>query len=498
MSHKISTERSRTMRLLATAVIGMVVFISFRPGTVLGQDTEMLRQELQALKDRLDTQDEEIKYLRLKVAKEELAKVVEPELEEKVEKVVKDYMETPEAKKKIADISPAKLKAGYGKKGFYLESLDGKFHLAMSGRVQVLYTFNDRESDVNTTATTTSPGDRDTSSFRLRRGRLVWDGHAFTKDLKYHLNLETPGTTQGTHLLDYYVNYSGLPEIGKYVAIKGGQFKVPFSRQRLNSSSSFQLIDRSIVNDEFNLDRDVGVDFHRNLFGEKFEYHLGIFTGHGTNRRTENADNNMLYVGRIAWHPFGFFDYKETDYDHSKSLMATVGFAAAHNAGGEIRTGAVRTAVSDDLYMNLFTIDGGLKYKGFSLLTEAFLRSLREPAGVSTRSNRTNGIGYMVQGGYFVIPKRLEVASRYAWLDREFNKDKDDVAILVGEGTTRRTLGSDEEITFGLNYYFNGHKNKLQADVSRLDQGFLRTSSASLVNDDKETWRFRLQYQLAF
>ena len=486
------------MRLLAIAVIGLVVFISSRPGAVLGQDIDVMRQELQALKDRLDAQDEEIKYLRLKVAEEELVKVAEPELEEKVEKVVKDYMETPEAKKKMADASPAKLKAGYGKKGFYLESLDGKFHLAMSGRVQVLYTFNDRETDINTTASATSPGDRDTSSLRLRRGRLEWDGHAFTKDLKYHMTLETPGTTEGAHLLDYYVDYLGLPEIGKYLAIKGGQFKVPFSRQRLNSSSSLQLVDRSIVNDEFNLDRDVGVDFHRELFGKRLEYHLGIFTGHGINRRNENADNNMLYMGRIAWHPLGFFDYKEPDLDYSKTLKATLGLAAAHNAGGEIRTGSVRAAVNDDLYMNIFTWDGALKYKGFSLLGEAFLRNLREPAGVSTRSNRTNGIGYMVQGGYFLIPKRLEMAARYAWLDREFNKDKSTRAILVGEGTTSRTLGSDEEITFGLNYYFNGHKNKIQADVSRLDQGFLRTSSASTVNDDKTTWRFRLQYQLAF
>ncbi len=487
------------MRLLAIAVI-TVFLVDFTPRGTVGQDFEAMRQELEALKAKLDAQDEEIKYLRLKVAKEELAKAVEPELEEKVEKVVQDYMETPEAKKKIADASPARLKAGYGKKGFYLESLDGKFHLAMSGRIQVLYTFNDRETDINTTATSTSPGDRDTSSFRLRRGRLEWDGHAFTKDLKYHFTLETPGlaTAGATHLLDYYVNYSGLPEVGKYVAIKGGQFKVPFSRQRLNSSSSLQLVDRSIVNNEFNLDRDVGVDFHRELFGEKFEYHLGVFTGHGINRRNENADNNMLYVGRIAWHPFGFFDYKETDYDYSETLKATLGFAAARNAGGEIRTGSVRTAVSDDLYMNIFTWDGALKYKGFSLLGEAFLRNLREPAGVSTRSNRSNAIGYMVQGGYFLIPKRLEMAARYAWLDREFNKDKSTTAILVGGGTNRRTLGSDEEITLGLNYYFNGHKNKLQADVTRLDQGFLRTSSTSRVNDDKETWRFRLQYQLAF
>ena len=488
------------MRLLV--IVAMITFlVSPVPRAVFGQgqDAEVMRQELQALKDRLDTQDEEIKYLRLKVAKEELLRVAEPELEQKAEKAVQNYMETPEAKKKVADLSPAKLKAGYGKKGFYLESLDGKFHLAMSGRVQVLYTFNDRERDINTTASHTSPGDRDTSTFRLRRGRLVWEGHAFTKDLKYLMNLETPGTSQGTHLLDYYVDYSGLPEIGKYVAIKGGQFKVPFSRQRIASSSSLQLVDRSIVNNEFNLDRDVGVDFHRELFEKKLEYHLGMFTGLGINRRNENVDNNMLYMGRIAWHPFGFFGYNESDVDYSEKLQTTLGFAIAHKKGDEIFTGRARAAVGKKITMNIYTWDGGLKYKGFSLLGEAFLRRLREP-GVSANktTDETDAIGFMVQGGYFLLPKRLELASRYAWLDRDFNKDKSTVGKPIGEGGNSRTLGADEEITLGLNYYFNGQKNKIQADVSRLNEGFLPSSSTSRVNDDKEAWRFRLQYQLAF
>ena len=362
-----------------------------------------------------------------------------------------------------------------------------------------MYTFNDRERDINTTASHTSPGDRDTSSFRLRRGRLVWDGHAFTKELKYYFQLETPGTSQGTHLLDYYVDYSGLPEIGKYLAIKGGQFKVPFSRERMTSSSALQLVDRSIVNAEFNLDRDVGVDFHRELLEKKLEYHLGMFTGLGINRRNENVDNGMLYMGRIAWHPFGFFAYQESDTDYSEKLQSTLGFAVAHKKGDEIYTGFARAAVGKKITMNIYTWDGALKYKGFSLFGEAFLRSLREP-GVSAKktTDETNAIGYKVQGGYFVLPKRLELAARYAWLDRDFNKPKSTVGKPIGEGGNSRTLGSEEEIALGLNYYFSGHKNKIQADVSRLNNGFLPSSKASLVNDDKETLRFRLQYQLAF
>ncbi len=486
------------------------------------QDIKVMFEQLEILKTRVEAQEEEIKYLKLKLAKEEVEKVahsekpglnlpfdggevnekqgefVQAEIKEDVVEAINRYMDSPEAKKKIESLSTAKVKAGYGDKGFYLESLDGKFHLHMSGRVQVLYTYNDREEDKNVVSSPTSPGDRDTSSFRLRRGRLVWQGYAFTKELQYYFQLETPGLTEGTHLLDYYVDYSGLPEIGKYIAIKGGQFKVPFSRQFMSSSSTLQLVDRSILNAEFSLDRDVGVDFHRELFDRKLEYHLGIFTGQGINRRNENSDNKMLYMGRLAWHPLGFFDYKETDIDYSETLKATIGFGAAYNSGGEIRTGSTRTAVSDDIYMTTFTADGGLKYKGFSLLTEAFLRNLREPGFAST----TNAIGYMVQGGYFILPKRLELASRYAWMDREFNRDKEDIGILVGEGNNNRTPGSEEEITFGLNYYFKGHKNKIQADVSRLNQGFLPVSKDNKppfnVNDDKETWRFRLQYQLAF
>jgi hypothetical protein len=104
----------------------------------------------------------------------------------------------------------------------------------------------------------------------------------------------------------------------------------------------------------------------------------------------------------------------------------------------------------------------------------------------------------MVQGGYFILPRHLEFAARYAYVDRDFNKSKKTVGTPVGAGKNRFTLGSDEEITVGLNYFFNGHKNKIQADATKFSNSFLRSSPASLVNDDKEAWRFRLQYQLAF
>ena len=57
-----------------------------------------------------------------------------------------------------------------------------------------------------------------------------------------------------------------------------GQTKIKANRARINSSSALQFVDRSIVNSEFNIDRDFG------LFGElnplRWHEHIGQGLGH--------------------------------------------------------------------------------------------------------------------------------------------------------------------------------------------------------------------------
>ena len=83
--------------------------------------------------------------------------------------------------------------------------------------------------------------------------------------------------------------------------------------------------------------------------------------------------------------------------------------------------------------------------------------------------------GFFSQAGYYVIPKKLEVAARYSTLDPDDNVSDD-----IGR-----------EYTGGINYYFRGHRSKIQADV-----GHFVTEQGD--EDDKNENRVRVQYQIVF
>ena len=88
--------------------------------------------------------------------------------------------------------------------------------------------------------------------------------------------------------------------------------------------------------------------------------------------------------------------------------------------------------------------------------------------------------GAYAQAGYFFhglsagFPSPLEVAARVAFVDP-------DTAI---PDNRRR------ELTFGANWFFAGHRNKLTADTSRL--------SLETPAQDYSVWRVRLQWDLSF
>ena len=52
------------------------------------------------------------------------------------------------------------------------------------------------------------------------------------------------------------------------IQIKVGQWKIHYNRERVVSSGQQQLVDRSILNREFTIDRQQGVSFYGRLKGE--------------------------------------------------------------------------------------------------------------------------------------------------------------------------------------------------------------------------------------
>ncbi len=323
-----------------------------------------------------------------------------------------------------------------------IESKSAK--LDISNRVQIRFTNEMPEV-----------GD-DRGSFRIRRAKTKFEGWAYTKDLTYELQLNWADTTNS--LEDAVVNYD-FTKGAKTFQLKTGQFKVPFGRQELTSSGSQQFVDRSLASGEFARGRDIGVQVWGQPAAGKFDWRLGIFNGNGRNV-TRNDNDKYQINARATWQPFGDVKYSEGDFESSAKPL----FALSGQYESNDRSGAT---AGDDLDREIVGGDVVFKYKGFSAYAELFQASNDREIAADFDSE-----GLIAQVGYFVIPKRLELAVRLSEIDPDTDRDDNE-----------RT-----ETGFAIGYFFNKHPHKLQADFREIE------NKATNITDKE----IRLQYQIIF
>lgn len=336
---------------------------------------------------------------------------------------------------------------------------DGRFRTELYGYGQVRYTFDDRDQGNNR------------SNFSVQRARLGLRGNAFLKDLKYQLFLNVySGDQNAVSLFDWFADYTPLPELGFRV----GQSKVPYAVQWNISAANLQFVERTTVDANFRLDRDTGVTLHGRLF-DMLSYDLGVYNGEGTNKN--NPDDKHLYVARLTLEPLGRYPMAESDLARSKSplLLLSAAFAYNNDVASHTRPNLngrlTETALgrSDVTGWNGFA---GLKWMGASAQAEYHRRKI-DPED-STKDHET-AVGFYAQAGYLVWKNTLEVAGRYEYFD-----PNDD----LGDNLRQEYGGA-------VNWFFAGHRNKVQAD-------FFRINTQSQTEDSTNDNRLRVQYQLAF
>ena len=466
---------------LAIGFLAMSIF-SVPMKNVSAQNDD-LRVQLKKMEEMMQKQQGMINDLktmieiREEVSKSYITSIDEREIGNKME----EYLQKAEGQGLLEKyIGPAEL--GY-KKGFFFRTRDDEFFMRMTGRIQMRYGYEDRDNVHDTEE------QQDESSFNLRRARLKWDGHAY-KHLKYkiELALKSTGTVDGSkavELIDWLASYNKNPAL----SVQFGQWKVPWNRQRVISSSNLQLIDRATSQDEFTQDRQVGAMLHGKLFNKKFEYYAGMFNGNGRNE-SSNGNNEMLYIARVSWNPFGAFGSgigeKESDLDWSEKPKAHISAAIAFDGGADetIALKRVGTITAKEVDKTSIVGEYGLKYRGFSTKAEVYWRKYD---GIDTsvldtnKSTKVIDRGFFVQGGYFVIPDKFEVAGRYSLVDFD----------------NQRTTDATRETTVGLSWFFAGHGNKLQVNWVRVDNERARSVSSINRSDDIDNF-YRIQYQLAF
>lgn len=320
------------------------------------------------------------------------------------------------------------------------------------------------------------------SAMLIRRARLKFDGFAFTPKLKYKIELglsnrDIAGQSEFTrnaprYILDAVVKWNFYE---KFV-LWAGQTKLPGNIERVISSGNLQLVDRSIVNALFNIDRDIGLQLrHSTQITDKFLTReiFAFSQGEGRNIVTGNIGGHQ-YTFRLEMLPFGTFS-KKGDYtgaDLVREPKPKLLLAASY----DINDNAVRTRSNLGNFMfndvglyettirTLF-VDTHFKYRGFSLMGEYANREAEDPIAKNSDGSPTGDIvqvgdGFNLQAGY-LFKKNWEVAGRYSNTDLVEN--------ITG-------INQVTQYTLGLSKYFVGHKLKVQTDASffKIDGGLDR------------------------
>jgi hypothetical protein len=120
------------------------------------------------------------------------------------------------------------------------------------------------------------------------------------------------------------------------------------------------------------------------------------------------------------------------------------------------------------------TVDGGYRYGLTSVQAAGYFRYDRSAVPAIT----SHDWGTYVQGGYYVVPGKWEVAAQYS-------------RVHFGQQINSQTNGQANEYALGLNRYIHGHNLKLQSDFRWVDQ----TSFQGQKTLDKQ---FHLQAQILF
>ncbi len=340
-------------------------------------------------------------------------------------------------------------------KGLEFKSKDGRFALAMSLRFGFLYSF--RHDPANADAV-------DQHNFEIRRFRSVFFGNLFGAKNKYFLQLAfapremdvRDGVVHGSPVYDAYLQFEQLRDL----TLRVGQYRVMYTRERNIADVNPLLIDRSLANGEFNVDRDIGLDIRSEDLGgiKKLRYYAGVFLGEGRDQN-KFTDSGMMYVGRFDVLPLGLFDdYEASDVWRLQKFRISFGVAYAFNDRAKKDKGVLGTAPADGGTTNYHnaTADLMMKYAGWSLEAGySWRQGKRNPGSAIDDMGQPiaaalarNGQGWMAQTAFLIPKTRLEPAFRYSGY----------------RGIGETSMPDRDEVGAGLNYYFFGHNLKLQAD----------------------------------
>ncbi|WP_299822508.1 porin [uncultured Pontibacter sp.] len=361
-------------------------------------------------------------------------------------------------------------------KGLQFVAADSSFSIKLGTRFQVLY-----QGVQN--AETNNWDDR----ILIRRARLKFDGFAYSPKLEYKIELglsnsdigsDTPDQTNNADniILDAVAKWNFAPNLSLWV----GQTKLPGNRERIVSSQKMQFVDRSLLNAQFNLDRDAGLQLHhQHKIGNVVLREAGaISMGEGRDITVNNA-GGYGYTARFEVLPFGEFkgdgDYVGGDIEREQTPKLALAASFDYNDNASRSQGQLGDFLSAERDLRTLFLDAMFKYRGFSSMAEYANR--KAPDGPVVLTDDTGGVeetfvtgnAFNIQAGY-IFATNWEVAGRYTSYDP----------------TAATGLRDQKQYTLGLSKYIVGHSLKVQSDITLQDE-----------ENRPEQYQFRVQFELA-
>lgn len=345
-------------------------------------------------------------------------------------------------------------------RGFYLRSADNRFMLQVGGLVQARYMWSHSSgggysNQFNTSNAVKIPNNE--YGFDLPHTRLVFKGHVFEPGIRFYLRTEfTPiGSLKPDSLQANAANSGALDLLDAYVAfdmdnqwtLRVGQFKLPFSRERLVSVQNLLTADRSSVDDLMSLGRSQGIEV--SMRDDSFYWAFAFSDGGSDNLLAGDSNNSgyfpvgteplnspfwdqqasVAFTSRVEFKLSGdWSEFKEMTSPMGEARGILLGLAAHYQMGSApsepgIGGASVYTGDSNNEWITV-TADGSWNFGGATLYAAAYYSNTETkwsaqyggaPVTPYIRGT-TNLIGLVVQGSMYLTPK-WELYARYQYLD---------------------------------------------------------------------------------
>jgi hypothetical protein len=334
---------------------------------------------------------------------------------------------------------------------------DGDKYVKVGGRIQLQYHLEDPD--------TGSSDDEKTDEVLFRRLRPYIEG-SIHKDWKGKFQFDY-GKADGDNevsVKDAYMQYKGF----EGVKITVGNANFPFSRELLTSSKTQQLVERTFVGDHNygTPGRSAGLHLTGALMDSKLTWGASVASSSidpdakkldfdTPVNKNDDFNEGWIYGGRIDYHPMGYLKMSQGDFKRDE-IKATIGIAVFgwdndddNNTRTDDNDMSTSSSKPDVDSVTGFEISGAFRGYGLSVDAEYNIfnaETIDETfTGGIYEDGETDLKNYGIEGGYMVLPNKLELVAGYQVQDAD-NYD---------EKWTRTSVGA--------NYFIKKHDVKLQA-----------------------------------